>query len=278
MRKILIVCIVVVMLFSLVFLYYYNRWKPLWELDDEREKYPIEHHSDATLRVVMIGDSWAEIHSALSMDDVLCSYLEVKLDCPVEVKSKGKSGKRSRGIYELMFNDDVFGTKPLLSAGANYCIVLGGINDASANLGTKQFCHYMRLIINFLLTNDIRPVIVEVPDVNIGKVFWRKPIRNLVIDYMRSLMTRCRIYHYAEYREALKTMLVENHLFEMVVYVDMDSWNICSPQLHKHLFLNDQIHLNREGYIQLDSAIASAIANDYLNRHINNDENLKYGN
>lgn len=273
MSKFLIIGLLYFVAVMMIYLFYYNRWKVLWELEEARPIYPVWHYGDDTIRLILIGDSWIEMHTDLQMDSLLQRQIEQIVSKPVMVSSKGKGGKRSRGIYDLMFNSEAIGLKTLIEGGADYCIISAGINDASANLGVKQFCHYMRLIIDFLLANDIRPVIIEVPDVNIGKVFWRRPIRNLVIDYMRSLMTNCRIYHYAEYREALKSMLVGNHLLEKVVYVYMDSWNTCSPQLDKHLFLDDQLHLNRDGYIQMDLAISSAIANDYMNRHVNNEKN-----
>jgi len=270
MRKILLAGFLGIMIISSLYLYYYHRWKFLWELEKERDVYPVARHSDGTLRVILIGDSWAEMHYSLQMDQVLKSYLAERLECQVEVASKGKGGMRSRGIYNLMFKETVFGTKQLISSGADYCIVFAGINDASANLGTRQFCHYIQLIIRFLLSNHVRPVIVEAPDVNIGKLFWRRPFKNLAIDYMRSMMTGCGMYHYAEYREALKKMLVDEDLMDDVVYVDVGIWNETGSELDKQLFLDDQLHLNRAGYERMDSSIATAIAEDYKKRCLQN--------
>jgi len=161
-----------------------------------------------------------------------------------------------------MFSSGDNGTKSLLVSGPNYCIISAGINDAAANLGTRQYCHYYRQILDLLIENHIRPVVIEIPDVNIWHLYGGKPYKDLVIDYVRSIMTRCKMYHIQEYREALYDMLVEEHLVEKVVYVRMKNWNDGSPEINKHLFMEDQIHLNRHGYEKLDSCIALAILKD----------------
>lgn len=266
MNKVLIIVLAVVvsciMILLLVSLYYYHRWKVLWELEEPRPIYSVSHNDTDTLRVVMIGDSWAEIHSELQMDSILQQYLFQLTFRPVEVISKGKGGMTSRGIYDLMFKTDGYGTKPLIDLGVDYCIISAGINDASANLGTHQYCYYMKLIIQLLLANGIRPVIIEAPDVNIWKLFGKRPYKSILVDYARCIMTGSRMYHYAEYRDALKKMLISNQLMGSVVYVSMNGWNGEGTDLNLDLFLDDQLHLNRKGYELLDSCVASAIALD----------------
>ena len=122
------------------------------------------------------------------------------------------------------------------------------------------------MILEFLLSNRIRPVIIEAPDVYIWKSFEKRSLKYLLIDYLRSIMTGCEMYHYAEYREALNSMIIERQLMDSIVYVGMNSWNHTSPQIEQRLFLDDQLHLNRDGYERMDFAIASEIANDYLKR------------
>lgn len=253
-------CLVVILL--LLCLYYYNRWKVLWNLEEPRPIYAVHHHNDDTLRVVMIGDSWIEMHTEQHLDSILQNQISEQTSRPVLLKAKGKGGMRSRGVYDLMFKNEGYGTKPLIVSGADYCVISAGINDASANLGTRQYCHYMKLIIKHLLANEIRPVIIEAPDVNIWKLFGQRPFKNIAIDSIRSIMTGCGMYHYAEYREALRKSLNDDLLKDSVVYVRMYDWNGEGTVMDKKLFLDDQIHLNRKGYEMLDSCIASAIAED----------------
>lgn len=249
-----------------LYAFYYNRWKHLWALDTNiTPLYVIKSNSISSLRVAMIGDSWAELHHEQNMDTYFSSILKQKIGRPVHVESKGKGGEKTRGIYKLMFDTDEFGTKPLLSLKPDYCIISAGINDAAANLGTKQYCYYYRQILDFLLANRIRPVVLEIPNVNILHLYCGKPFKDLVVDFVRSTMTGCKMYQYAGYRDALYRMLVNEKLMDEVVYVSMMDWNDASPDINSNLFMSDQIHLNRRGYEKLDSCIAIAIAKDLEN-------------
>lgn len=249
-----------------LYAFYYNRWKHLWALETNNAvHYVIRPNKDTTLRVAMIGDSWAGLHHKHKMDAYLSAILEQRINKSVLVESNGKGGEKTRGIYKLMFDSDEFGTKPLLSLKPDYCIISAGINDAAANLGTKQYCYYYRQILTFLLANGIHPVVLEIPNVNIWHLYGGKPFKDLVVDFVRSTMTGCKMYQYAGYRDALYRMLVNEKLMDKVVYVSMKDWNDVSPDINKILFMSDQIHLNRRGYEKLDSCMAIAIANDLEN-------------
>lgn len=254
----------VLLLFSVVLLaycFYYARWQSLWALDNPFQCYEINHHQDDTLRVVFIGDSWAGMHS--DFDNFMTTELEKNYASPVLFESKGKGGEKTKGIYHLMFEDGPNGTKPLLSTGPDYCIISAGINDAAANLGTRQYCHYYLQILDLLLKNHIHPVILEVPNVDLWLMLGEKPIMDLASDYMKAMMTGCGMYNYQEYREALTAMLKSEGLMEHVLFIPMKEWNGDGIDINKSLFLEDRIHLNKEGYESLDSCIAKNIAIDY---------------
>ena len=256
------VLLVVICLYA----FYYNRWKHLWALDTIiTPLYVIKSNSISSLRVAMLGDSWAELHHEQNMDTYFSSILKQKIGRPVHVESKGKGGEKTRGIYKLMFDTDEFGTKPLLSLKPDYCIISAGINDAAANLGTKQYCYYYRQILDLLLANGIRPVVLEIPNVNIWHLYGGKPFKDLVVDFVRSTMTGSKMYQFGGYRDALYLMLVNEGLMDKVVYVSMSSWNDASPDIDQNLFMSDQIHLNRKGYEKLDSCLAEAITKDLRN-------------
>ena len=249
-----------------IYIYYYNRWKHLWALEtNNASHYVIKQNTDTTLRVAMIGDSWAGLHYKHKMDAYLSAILEQRINRSVLVESNGKGGEKTRGIYKLMFQTGEFGTKQLLSLKPDYCIISAGINDAAANLGTKQYCYYYRQILDFLLANGIRPVVLEIPNVNIWHLYGRKPYKDLVVDFVRSTMTGCKMYQFVGYRDALYQMLEKERLMDKVVYVSMNDWNDASPDIDQNLFMSDQIHLNRRGYEKLDSCIAMAIAKDLEN-------------
>ena len=153
MRKILIIVLVFFSISIFAFLHYYNRWKSMWQLEVEHPAYSIAHPVDDTLRIAIIGDSWAVIHSETMMDTLLASQLNHLTGHPVIVRSKGKGGENSRGIYKLMFKSERLGTRPIIASGLDYCVVIAGINDAAGNLGTREYCHHMKLILKFLLSN-----------------------------------------------------------------------------------------------------------------------------
>lgn len=246
---------------GVVYGYYYIQWKHLWQLCPSYTVYRIEHHDD-TLRILVIGDSWAEMHSDLNMDTFLCSRLRKEVDCPVSVVSKGKGGEKTRKIYQMMFESKGDGTKPLFESGADYCVIFAGINDAAANWGAKQYCYHYRLIIDFLLHNNIRPVVIEIPDVDIWNVYKDKHTKDKLADFVKSTMTRCVMYNYSEYREALYDMLEKDKLFDKVVFVPMTKWNGNGVMINPFLYMEDRVHLNNEGYKKLDESIAIAIANN----------------
>ena len=269
MRKVLIVCFVSIMIVFMFFLYYQYRWRNLWIFENEQESYPIVHHVDDTIRVAMIGDSWAGIHSHNMMDSIIQLRLSNLTGFPVKMISKGKGGEKSRGIYKLLFDeDDKNETKTIIASGINYCIISAGINDAAANLGSHLYCYHMRLILDFLLSNNICPILIEVPDVNIWNVYRGKPLKDLASDYIRSLMSHCKMYQIEEYRDSLYTMLVNEKYMDSIIYIHLNEWNGNGTKINEQLFLSDQVHLNKYGYELLDSCIAIAIASDLSSKKL----------
>lgn len=255
---------IILVSFIFVFYYYDDRWSSLWALETPMELYPIKHKSDDTLRVVMIGDSWVGMRNDTINLDFQRSLLS--LICkPIKVKTRGRGGEKSRGIYKYLFEYGEYGTRGLMEESPDYCVIFAGINDAASNRGTKQFLHHYRLILQFLVDNNIQPVVVEIPDVNIWKVKKEKPIKDLIGDYVKSIMTNCGLYRYNEYREDLNAMLNSEKFINKVVFVPMIEWNGGS-RLKTDLFLDDQIHLNSLGYAKMDSCIAVHIANHYCSR------------
>lgn len=264
-KRIIIVVLSLVATFASGYWYLYNRWKYLWALENPKLVYPVLHHQDDTLRVIMIGDSWVGMRTDYQ-NNLFKSRMSEQIDKPVILNAKGKGGEKSRGIYQLMFEKDGYGVQSLLIDGADYCAVFAGINDAASNKGVDQYLYHYKLILDFLLKNKIRPIVIEIPDVNIWTIYGTKPIKDLFGDYLRSTMTGCDMYNYREYRKALIDMLLKDNLMKDVLLVSMKDWNGESETIKKELFLDDQIHLNQRGYEMLDSCIVVSIAEDYERR------------
>ena len=121
MRKLFIFFGICFLFTIVVFLYYYNRWSPIWEMEKPHADYQISHHSDDTIRVIMIGDSWAGMHT--DYDNGLQMQLQKLLPRPVAFESKGKGGEKTKGIYRLLFEDSIYGFRPLISQSPDYCII-----------------------------------------------------------------------------------------------------------------------------------------------------------
>lgn len=244
-----------------IFIYKYHKWNYLWALDDPIEAYPVKHVVDDTIRVLMIGDSWVGMRTD-SLNNSFQSRLSKIVERPVVLKSNGKGGEKTKGIYQSLFETGKYGSLPFVVDGVDYCVIFAGINDATANIGTLQYCHYYSQIIKFLLNCNICPIVIEIPNVDIWHVYESKPIKDYVSDYAKSMMTGCKMYNYHEYRESLLNMLNEQRLIDRVLLVKMDTWNRYSPPIDSTIFLDDKIHLNRLGYKKIDESIAMIIAED----------------
>ena len=94
MKKISFIFITLTIIVLSAWGYYYIRWKHLWEMERPIPMYRVEKSIDDTIRVLLVGDSWAAMHS--NMDSFLCSKIKAKVSTPVVVSSKGKGGEKSR--------------------------------------------------------------------------------------------------------------------------------------------------------------------------------------
>lgn len=254
---IVIVCTAVLLLAGAV-IYYYIKWRPLWQCEEPLPVYQVMQHHDDTLRVVFVGDSWVGMRQAAT-DSALKMRLATQIGRPVKICSSGRGGAKSRDIYRLMFETGEYGTKPLIASGPDYCVISAGINDAAANLGTGQYVHHVKLIIDLLCRQGIRPILLEAPNVNVWTIYGDKPMKDLLGDFIKSRMTGCGMFCYSDYREALE-QLAEND--EQVLVIPVRDWNGEHLAPNPDLFLNDSIHLNDRGYARLDSCIAATIARD----------------
>ena len=252
----------VVLLFRLVLEY---RWCDLLAPSERlTAEMPAATDRDSCCRVIMIGDSWAGLHDTIGSDSLMEQLLADAMRCRVSFVSKGRGGAKSSEVYRLMFEkhcleDELqndYGTQNLIEELPDYCIVMAGINDAAANMGVDYYQTNYRLIIDWLLENGIKPVVVEMPYVNIKHLHRDKPIYDKIVDHVRAWLTHCKSYSNPEYSEALKEMLETDSLMENVVFVGKENWNADGCKDSRGLYLDDQIHLNAKGYYLLDSCIA----------------------
>ena len=225
---------------------------------------------DDTLRVAIIGDSWAALHMALKCDTMFELYGRRWTQKPVKCITRGKNGAMSKDVYYYMFKSQIQEqaftrdncTQPLLEELPDYCVVMVGINDTWKKRPVSYYSGNYRLIIRLLLHNHIRPVVMEIPDFEMGE--W--------LDANRKRQRRLyRIYSYCTgvvadditpFRNGLKKMLEDTGLGDSVLFIPANHWIPDDHQYSEDIYQIDHVHLNRQGYHLLDSCIASEIIND----------------
>ena len=262
---------VIVLLTILVILgvYYAIKWKPLLTPAVPLPIYPIDYHRDDTLKIIMIGDSWAMLQAETVADSSMAVAFEKETRKPVRFHSRGRGGAKSKEIYYSMFRDKceepAYSTQDLIEIGPDYCIVIAGINDANANMGSSYYCTNYLLIVRHLLTLGIRPVIIEIPDVYLHHVHAKKSVRYKLLDIYRAFLTGAPMHNIKTYRADWLDMLKDKRLIDSIIYIKRNNWN---PEGYENLMLyrKDLFHLSDKGYYKLDSCIISEIAKDYLSR------------
>lgn len=257
--------LIVVLLFVGVAIWYAWKWQSLFISAKPRPAYSVNGHGSDTLLIALIGDSWAGLHSTSRPDSAVSAEWTALLGRPVRYVSCGKGGANSGDIYRLMFHQglsiDSFSSMSLLQQRPEYAVVSAGINDANQNLGVKTYCANYHLIVRHLLRCGIRPVILEVPDVDLKHVYGNKSLKERTADAYKAFLAGTGLYNVAEYRQGLRQYLEDNMLMDSVIYIDCQSWNPTGYR-DSALYLQDCIHLNRQGYAKLDSCIISVIKSE----------------
>lgn len=239
------------------------------------EELPFYHvgprHNDDTLRVAVIGDSWAEFHMTLNCDTLFKLYGARLTAKPIKCMTRGKGGAKTKDVYYYMFRSQTqevswmhdICTQPLLEEHPDYCVVMVGINDTWKKRPISYYKGNYRLIIRLLLANHIRPVVMEIPDFEMGE--WlnvhRRSQRILYRFY--SVFTGVIKDDITPFREGLKDMLKETGLGDSVIFIPADHWIPADHNYSEEIYQEDHIHINYRGYHVLDSCIISEILSDY---------------
>ena len=231
--------------------------------------------NDDTLRVAVVGDSWAEYHASLECDTIFCRYARRLTSRPVKCFSRGHSGKISKEIYYEMFYDHTEEhtwdidrcLQPLIEQHPDYCIIMAGINDMRIYRSADFYTGNYRLMLNLLIENGIRPVVLEIPSVdfeyyNGSRKFYRQWMYDVI-----TLCTQIDDSSSQVYRDAMRRMLKETGLDEKVLFIPMSAWNSGGIEAHPELYLDDRLHLNLDGYHVLDSCMAYDVVKDAQKRN-----------
>ena len=254
--KWLILAVSMLMLIICIFII---RNRHYYSIAEEINFYTIEHHHDDTLRIAFIGDSWAFYHQEHPCK--ICRILSDSIHKPVSIMSTGIPGATSKNIYAEFATDNPI--QKVLKNGPDYCIVSAGINDSNLKLGCDFYQHHIRLIVDFLLRNEIVPVIIEIPDYNIEKVYSESSLMQKIRRHFSMAVTGSSLDCRNENRQALNYMVEQNDYSSKVIIIRKQQWNPFGYMDPRCFYKEDGIHLNEKAYEFLDSSITQSIIKDY---------------
>lgn len=251
-KRLIIPLILLACIFTIIYYGEYHYYAP----PQLRKPYQLTNHNDDTIRIAYIGDSWAFMHK-----DHKCQIPKLLSNTPhypVNVHSYGICGLTSKEIYENMFENNDF-KHFLQKRNYDFCFISAGINDTYKKMSTTYYQKSMDGIIQFLLANNIRPIIMEIPDYNIQDCFdrqktSRKALRRLSM-FVNSTPLDCK----QSFRNALNELIRERDYQGHVSIIRYKSWNNDYEYDLKHLYIGDGLHLNEQGYAKLDGVIAKEI-------------------
>lgn len=222
-------------------------------------------HKGDSLIVIFVGDSWASYHSRY--DQQLKRCLESELNKPTKVISKGTVGAKTKAIYREMHEDSPSGTKALIELSPDYAIVSAGINDAVAKMGTEYYCHHYNLIIKELISAGIKPIIIDMPQVDYRAVYQRESMIAKIRHHISSWITDAPLWTFDNYRSTLQSLIRQDEIKKHLIYIPASEWNPDGYADSRMLYKEDHVHLNEKGYLLLDSCISSYIYHDMMTTH-----------
>ena len=247
-------------------------WRPYYQPVAPIPPYHTKHPADDTLRVIMIGDSWAHFHNTLKLDSVVEErFRQVLQSDKVTFRVKGKGGASSGEIYENMSSQRAMAIdydleqslQPLIDTGPDYCIISAGINDARQRRGKKYYTENYLQIIRLLLHAGIKPVIVEIPDVEVDDAYYDNTLYYRLRYRVCMYMLNTSLLGTEDYRRAFRETLQSEHLMDSVLYIPYHYWNPEGWKDSRDLYTDDHLHLNLQGYEVYDSCLVYEIAKDW---------------
>lgn len=224
----------------------------------------MRQEAEDTLRIAYIGDSWAYWHNSHKCQ--IAQLLEDTLHRPIKVHSYGICGRTSREIYENMFDNSDF--KDFLTKRRyEICFISAGINDTHKKMNVPYYQQSINYIFQLLLTNNVYPIIQEIPDYDIKMIddkqkFYKKIVRRIYM-LIHSIPIDCK----QMFRNALDDMIHEKGYEDRVCIIRYKTWNYDYSHDLNSLYLKDHLHLNESGYAKLDSAIVNGIIAFYLHNN-----------
>lgn len=258
-KQIIVIIMLLIIAGSVTYLAYHYYAPPKL-----RQPYQTGATPDDTLRIAFIGDSWAFMHK--DHDCKMAQMLQDSLHRPVKVHSYGVCGLTSKEIYENIFDNRDF--KQFLSKRRyEFCYVSAGINDTYKKMSTSYYQQSMDGIIQFLLSNQIHPIIQEIPDYDINISFERQKTSRKFLRRLSMMINDTPLDCKQLFRDALDELFHEKNYTDKVSIIRYKSWNNNGDKDLENLYRSDRLHLNDNGYAVLDRAITKEILNQITTEH-----------
>ena len=123
----------------------------------------------------------------------------------------------------------------------------------------------MDCIIQFMLANNIHPIILEIPDYNIIKTYKNQKTDKKLLRQISMFINDTDLDCKQQFRDALDELIQAKGYQDKVTVIRYKSWNKSFENDLKKLYIEDQMHLNDKGYVVLDTVIANEIINRFQN-------------
>jgi lysophospholipase L1-like esterase len=144
----------------------------------------------------------------------------------------------------------------------DFCFISAGINDTYKKMSIDYYKTSMNYIIQFMLANNIRPIILEIPDYDIMKAYNLQRIERKLLRRLSMFITGTQMDCKQDFRNALRNLIREKKYHHLVDVIDYKEWNNNMEDDLRQFYNSDGLHLNQKGYMKLDSVIAKHIANN----------------
>ena len=250
MKRILIILVIIVL--SAICIICGTKGYSYFSPAKERNIYQTAQHHDDTIRIAYIGDSWAFMHREHECH--ISDIIEDIIHCPVKVHSYGICGTTSKEFYENMFNNADL-KHFLQKRRYEYCCISLGINDTYKKMSAAYYQQSMEYILKFFLTNQVHPIILEIPDYDIIKSFERQNNSRKLLRRLSMFINKTPLNCKQLFRNALDELISKKMYTKDVSIIRYMSWNSYGTKDLNTLYLSDGIHLNTTGYAKLDSCI-----------------------
>lgn len=252
-----VVCIsFLLVFFSLCCGYYILRIVvPYYSPAEQIIGYDVFPKDDDTLRIAIIGDSWAFLHQ--DHQCIISNLINEIKQNKVKVRDYGICGLTSKGLYYgLFYNDSI---RNIIRWSPDYCVIFIGINDTDQKIGKYYYRKNMKLILDFFVERHIIPVIMEIPNYGIDNSYYSRSVKEKMWRRVSMLFTGSNLNCISDYNNELQEVLEKYNIGNELLVVRAESWNPEGFRDSRGIYTSDLMHINEKGYTILDSCLANTI-------------------